>query len=122
MKDLNIPLTSCVMQLIRMKFQLNEFTDGQCTCEENGNIYEVNSDDSCLTFQQSTSALPAVTLHCQPGTAFDLHLCVCNYIAQVTCPAGCGIPTTTTPTTTTPTTTPPGMKSLNRSYKICCIS
>ena len=81
MKDLNIPITLFVMQQIRMKFQLSEFTDGQCTCERNGNIYEVNSDASCLTFQQLNAA-------------FDLHLCVCNFIAKVTYLAGCGIPTT----------------------------
>ena len=97
-----------------------EFTDGQCTCEENGNIYEANSEASCLTFQHSTSVLPAVTQHCPPGTAFDISICVCNIIADVTCPAGCGVPTTTpattisTTTTTPATTTAPGMNKFNK--------
>ena len=109
----NIPYRTCIT------FRC-EFTDGQCTCEENGNIYEANSEASCLTFQHSTSVLPAVTQHCQPGTAFDISICVCNYIADVTCPAGCGVPTTTpattisTTTTTPATTTEPGMNKFNK--------
>ena len=118
MKDLNIPITLFVMQQIRMKFQLSEFTDGQCTCERNGNIYEVNSDASCLTFQQSTSVLPAVTQRSLRLTPLCLQFhrqgdlpCWLRNSYNTT-------PTTTPPTTTTPTTTPPGMKSLSRSFKL----
>ena len=108
MKDLNIPITLFVMQQIRMKFQLNEFTDGQCTCERNGNIYEVNSDASCLTFQQSTSVLPAVTQRSLRLTP----LCL-QFHRQGDLP--CWLRNSYN---TTPTTTPPGMKSLSRSFKL----
>ena len=108
MKDLNIPITLFVMQQIRMKFQLSEFTDGQCTCERNGNIYEVNSDASCLTFQQSTSVLPAVTQRSLRLTP----LCL-QFHRQGDLP--CWLRNSYN---TTPTTTPPGMKSLSRSFKL----
>ena len=108
MKDLNIPITLFVMQQIRMKFQLSEFTDGQCTCERNGNIYEVNSDASCLTFQQSTSVLPAVTQRSLRLTP----LCL-QFHRQGDLP--CWLRNSYN---TTPTTAPPGMKSLSRSFKL----
>ena len=61
-----------------------------CSCISNGNIYEVESSDSCTSFTQSTPDHHTVrTFSCPGNLRFNIRNCVCDHASAVVCPDHC---------------------------------